>query len=61
MNVTEKIRDFLGSSKRILIISKKPTGEEFWQIARITGLGIIVIALIGYVIYLVFGLLGLGK
>lgn len=61
MNIQEKITDFLVSSKRILVVSKKPTSEEFWQIAKITGIGILLVALLGYIIYFLFALFGLGK
>jgi protein transport protein SEC61 subunit gamma-like protein len=61
MNFKEKIAGFLDSSKRIFIVSKKPSSEEFWQISKITGIGIVLIALIGFVVYFVFALFLLGK
>ena len=61
MNLNEKIGSFVESSKRIAIISKKPSSEEFWQISKITGLGIIALALLGFLVFLLFGLLGIGR
>ncbi len=39
---------------RIFYIARKPTGEEFEKVAKITGLGIIVIGIIGLVISAIF-------
>ena len=50
----QQIHDFLNNVKRIFIISKKPTKEEFMVMAKITGLGIILIGVIGYLITLIF-------
>ncbi len=50
----QQIHDFLNNVKRIFIISKKPTKEEFMVMAKITGLGIILIGVIGYIITLIF-------
>jgi protein transport protein SEC61 subunit gamma and related proteins len=35
---------------RVLKITKKPSKNEFWNIVKITGLGILFIGLIGFVI-----------
>jgi len=48
-----KLSDFLSSSRRILSISKKPTSKEFWMMAKIIGIGIILIGVIGYLIKLI--------
>lgn len=61
MDFKEKIGNFLDSSKRIFIVSKKPSSEEFWQISKITGIGIVLIALVGFIVYFVFALFLLGK
>lgn len=61
MSIKEKIANFWESSKRIFIVSKKPSSQEFWQISKITGLGIIMIALVGFIVYFIFALLVLGK
>ncbi|MEM3412284.1 MAG: protein translocase SEC61 complex subunit gamma [archaeon] len=46
----DKIKDFINSSIRVLKVAKKPTKEEFMTIAKITGLGIILIGIVGYII-----------
>jgi protein transport protein SEC61 subunit gamma-like protein len=53
--VTEKLKDYL----RVLKVAKRPTWKEYLQIAKLTGLGIILIGAIGLIITLIFTLLGL--
>ncbi|RLG71224.1 MAG: protein translocase SEC61 complex subunit gamma [Candidatus Iainarchaeum archaeon] len=52
------IQEFLNNVKRIFIISKKPTKEEFIMMAKITGLGIVLIGVIGFIIRLIFQFIG---
>ena len=61
MKLQEAFGNFVASSKRIFIVSKKPDNEEFWQTAKVTGLGIIIIAIIGFIVYFLFAVLGLGR
>ncbi len=60
MNIKESISKFISDSRRIFIVSKKPTKDEYKRMALIIGLGIIVIGIIGYIISLLFALTGLG-
>ena len=60
LNIKENLGRFIEDSKRIFIVSKKPTKVEYKRMALIVALGIILIGIIGYVIYLVFALTGLG-
>lgn len=48
-----KFKDFISSSRRILSISKKPTKKEFWFMAKIVAIGIVVIGIIGYLVKLI--------
>lgn len=57
--VLKKLAEFIASSKRVLIIARKPNWQEFQAMAKVTGLGVIVIAIIGYIIYLLFALSGI--
>jgi len=52
-----KISDFIAASRRILVVSKKPAWSDYKTMAKITGLGMIFIALIGFAIALIFRLL----
>jgi protein transport protein SEC61 subunit gamma and related proteins len=60
MNVMEIFGKFISDSKRIFVVSRKPTKEEYKRMSIIIALGIIIIGIIGYVIYLIFALSGLG-
>ncbi len=46
----EKASGFFKNSVRVLRLAKKPTKQELFTVAKITGLGIILIGLVGYVI-----------
>ncbi|HIH21472.1 MAG: protein translocase SEC61 complex subunit gamma [Candidatus Diapherotrites archaeon] len=54
IDISGKIRAFIDDSKRIFTISRKPTKEEFLTMLKVTGLGIIIIGIIGYIVSLVF-------
>ncbi len=54
-NVVNKINEY----RRVLKISKKPDREEFEMSAKITGAGIILIGVIGFIFYLLQNLLPL--
>jgi protein transport protein SEC61 subunit gamma-like protein len=58
LNLKEKITLFIDAAKRILIVSKKPDKNEFQAMAKVTGLGILVIGVVGYIVRLVFALMG---
>ena len=53
MAVIEKIR-------RVLLISSKPDKYEFKQSLKVTGMGIVIIGIVGFVIFLVVQLLTAG-
>ncbi len=46
----QKIKSFLIQSKRVWHILKKPTGEEFKSIAKVSAIGILIIGAAGFVI-----------
>jgi len=47
------IQNFLSSSMRIFNVSRKPTMEEYRVMAQITGLGIVIIGFIGFLVKLI--------
>jgi len=49
MNIREKIEEY----KRILLVAKKPTSYEFRTILKITGIGMIIIGIIGFLIRII--------
>jgi protein transport protein SEC61 subunit gamma-like protein len=60
MDLVKMVVDFIESSRRILTVSKKPSGKEYSEMAKITGLGIIVIGVLGFIVLFVFALLKIG-
>jgi protein transport protein SEC61 subunit gamma-like protein len=50
----EKISSFIASSRRVLVIARKPTWAEYQAMVKVTGLGVVVIAILAFVVYLIF-------
>jgi len=50
------IKSFFENTKRVFIVAKKPTWQEYWNLAKITGLGILVLGVIGFLIILLIRL-----
>lgn len=48
-----KLKRFVRESVRVLKITKKPTKEEFKTISKVSGLGILIIGLIGFIVHLI--------
>ena len=54
MNINkESIHGFLKQCERVLRISIKPDNEEYLTVAKVTGVGIIIIGLIGFILSIV--------
>jgi protein transport protein SEC61 subunit gamma-like protein len=51
--IVERVKSFLAESKRVLLVTKKPGMREFKLAAKITGIGIILIGLIGMIIRMI--------
>jgi len=48
-----KFKSYLKECARIVRITKKPTREEFKTIVKVSGLGILIIGLLGFVITMI--------
>ena len=48
----------LHDCKRVLLVARKPTKSEYLTIAKVTGLGILIIGLLGFGITLLSYVLG---
>ena len=48
-----KITSYLAECKRVLQLTKKPNKTEFWTIVKVTGIGILLIGLIGFIVSMV--------
>lgn len=46
-----ELKGFLQQCKRVLMVSRKPTREEFLTVSKITGLGICVLGALGFIIH----------
>ncbi len=54
----ESIISFIKLNQRVLQVAKRPDREEYYNVSRITGLGIIVIGVIGFIISIIAQLAG---
>ena len=59
MNIKETTSDFIKQSKRVLKVARKPDREEYLEFSKVTALGIAIIGVIGFIIYLICELIGL--
>lgn len=53
----EIMEGFVQRSIRVLRVSYRPKGDEYWMIAKVTGAGMMIIGLIGFLITTVFALI----
>ena len=47
----DELKSFLNQCKRVSMISRKPTRDEFLNVSKVTGLGICLLGAIGFVIH----------
>ncbi|MBQ2612985.1 MAG: protein translocase SEC61 complex subunit gamma [Methanobrevibacter sp.] len=59
MSLKESLDKFVKDSKRVLKVSRKPDKAEYFDFAKITALGILVIGVIGFVMVIIGQLIGL--
>jgi len=52
-----KWKETLEGYRRVIAVSRKPDREEFLSTARIVGLGIAIVGVIGFVIYMIYYLI----
>ena len=50
----------ISEAVRVLKLAKKPNAQEFKQMVKITGLGFLVLGLIGYLFHLIIYVLRMG-
>jgi protein transport protein SEC61 subunit gamma-like protein len=49
----ESMANFVKQCQRVLKVSRKPDREEYINVAKVTGIGIILIGVIGFIISIV--------
>jgi len=59
MSLMVSLKEFLGKCKRVWTVMKKPTKEEIKSIALASGLGILLIGLIGFILATIVRLSGI--
>ncbi len=52
-----KFKSFIKECVRVLTITKKPSAEEYKTIVKVTGIGILLIGLLGFIITVIGQLL----
>lgn len=53
-NIKFKIKNFFSEMKRVWIVTRKPTNEEFKTITKVTGIGIVIVGIIGFLINMIW-------
>jgi protein transport protein SEC61 subunit gamma and related proteins len=48
-----KLKDFVKECVRVIKVTKKPTGEEFKTVVKVSGLGILLLGFIGFTITMI--------
>ena len=48
-----KVKSFIGECFRVLKITRKPDATEFKTIVKVSGLGILIIGLLGFVVQMI--------
>jgi len=56
-NLLIKLKTFFAESKRVFIITKKPSREEYKNILKVTAIGAVIIGLFGAIIQIGYHLL----
>ncbi|NYZ79626.1 protein translocase SEC61 complex subunit gamma [Candidatus Micrarchaeota archaeon] len=57
-NIKQGTTSFLSNAVRVLRLTTKPKRDELWTVVKITGLGIILLGFIGYIVDSIRFLLG---
>lgn len=52
--IFSRIKNMLANYKRVVDVARKPSKEDFISSAKITGIGIILIGMIGFTIFLIY-------
>ncbi|NPA62492.1 MAG: protein translocase SEC61 complex subunit gamma [Methanococci archaeon] len=47
----EELKEFLEECKRVWLVLKKPTRDEFLAVAKVTAMGISLLGILGYIIH----------
>ncbi len=53
MKILSSLKSFVGKCKRVWMVLKKPTKDEFLKVAKVSAVGILIIGLLGFVISII--------
>ncbi|MEM4336530.1 MAG: protein translocase SEC61 complex subunit gamma [Candidatus Woesearchaeota archaeon] len=53
ISTKEKIKNFINKCKIVLRVTKKPTKQELMTIVKVSGIGILIIGFIGFIIQII--------
>ena len=53
MKMLSSLKSFYEKCKRVWMVLKKPTREEFLKVAKVSAVGILIIGVLGFVISLI--------
>jgi len=56
MKVLTSLKSFIEKCKRVWMVLKKPTKQEFITVAKVSAVGILVIGLLGFIISIIMKL-----
>jgi len=54
------VKQIIEKIRRVLLVSSKPDKDEFMQSFKITGIGLLLIGVIGFIIFLIVNVLTAG-
>ena len=57
-NLIARLKAFSLQARRVVLVATKPDPDEFKISVKITGLGMVIIGLIGFVVFMVFAVVG---
>jgi protein transport protein SEC61 subunit gamma-like protein len=56
--VRMNIKNYFGRIRRVLLVASKPDKAEFTLSAKVTGIGMAIIGVVGFIIFIIFTLMG---
>jgi len=57
MKILTSLKSFVEKCKRVWMVLKKPTREDFLKVAKVSAVGILIIGVLGFVISLIMSFL----
>jgi protein transport protein SEC61 subunit gamma-like protein len=55
-NIFSSLGSFIAKCKRVWMVLKKPSKDEFTKVAKVSAIGILIIGLMGFIISLMMGI-----